>query len=46
VENAGAGGDIAAPLASLMIEKYLNGEIQAGRKWLEQRMLNKDLIAD
>jgi penicillin-binding protein 2 len=44
VENAGSGGQIAAPLASLMIEKYLNGDIQLRRKWLEERMLNKDLI--
>lgn len=28
VENAGFGGVWAAPIASLMIEKYLNGEIQ------------------
>lgn len=44
VENAGYGGDIAAPLAGLMIEKYINKEISPGRLWLEERMLNKDLI--
>ena len=27
VENAGAGGAVAAPIASLMIEKYLKGEV-------------------
>lgn len=44
VENAGDGGQIAAPLASLMIEKYLNGEVAPRRKWLEDRMLNTILI--
>ena len=39
VENAGWGGTVAAPIASLMIEKHLNGDIMASRKWLEQRML-------
>lgn len=45
VENAGWGGSVAAPIASLMIEKYLSGEISAGRKWLEQRILDMDLLA-
>ena len=45
VENAGWGGTYAAPIASLMIEQYLNGEISASRKWLENRMLSTDLIA-
>lgn len=44
VENAGFGGDIAAPIASLMIEKYLNGEISKRRQYLEDRMLNLKLI--
>ena len=44
VENAGAGGDIAAPLAGLMIEKYLNKEINPYRKWLERSMMEKALI--
>ena len=37
VENAGAGGDWAAPIASLMIDKYLNGEPRQSEK--EQRIL-------
>ena len=37
VENAGYGATWAAPIASLMIEKYLNGQI--GRAWFEQRIL-------
>lgn len=39
VENAGWGSDFASPIASLMIEKYLRGEISESRKWLEERML-------
>ena len=44
VENAGWGGSYAAPIAGLMIERYLNGEIGKGRKWIEDRMLQADLI--
>ncbi|MBK7465846.1 MAG: penicillin-binding protein 2 [Saprospiraceae bacterium] len=43
VENAGWGGAVAAPIASLMIEKYLKGTIL--RKELEERMKKKDLIS-
>ncbi len=43
VENGGFGGSVAAPIASLMIERYLNGEIADNRKWVEQRMLDKDM---
>lgn len=42
VENAGYGSTMAAPIASLIIEKYLTGEVS--RKWLEDRMLNADFI--
>ena len=38
VENAGWGGSWACPLASLLIEKYLTGEIS--RPELEKRMIN------
>lgn len=44
IENGGFGGTYAAPIASLMIEKYLKNEISSNRKWLEDRMLNADLI--
>ena len=43
VENAGFGASYAAPIASLMIEKYLTGEVT--NKYSEQRMLELNLIA-
>lgn len=42
VENAGGGSAVAAPLASLMIEKYLNKEIK--REYLETRIAEIDLL--
>ena len=44
VENGGFGAAWAAPIASLLVEKYLNGEISDKRKPLEDRMLNADLM--
>lgn len=38
VENAGFGSTFAAPIASLMIEKYLTGDIK--RKYLETHVLS------
>jgi len=38
VENAGWGGDWAAPIASLLIEKHLNKKIAPPRKYLEDKM--------
>jgi penicillin-binding protein 2 len=38
VENAGWGGDWAAPISSLLIEKYLNKSISPSRKYLESKM--------
>lgn len=46
VENAGGGGRFAAPIASLLIEKYLRGEISELRKWKEQQMLDAKLIEE
>ncbi len=40
------GSTYAAPIASLIIEKYLNGEISEGRKWMEENMLNANLMND
>jgi penicillin-binding protein 2 len=42
VENAGFGATYAAPVASLMIEKYLKGTISNTER--EQNMLNLDLM--
>lgn len=44
VENGKWGNLYAAPIASLMIEKYINDSIQPGRKWLETRMLETNLL--
>lgn len=44
VENAGFGATYAAPIASLMVEKYINDTISANRKALEQRMFNSRII--
>jgi penicillin-binding protein 2 len=44
VENGGYGATWAAPIASLVIEKYLNGKISQERKWLEDRIINANLI--
>jgi penicillin-binding protein 2 len=43
VENGGYGSTIAAPIASLMIEKYLNGEISKATKYREKNILNLSL---
>lgn len=42
VENAGFGSTFAAPVASLMIEKYIKGEIT--NKWQEQRMMELNMM--
>ena len=46
VENAGGGGLYAAPIASLLVEKYLRGEISNQRKWNEKQMLDAILIEE
>ena len=43
VENGGFGSTIAAPITSLMIEKYLNGYISEENKLRETNMLNLSL---
>ena len=43
VENGGYGSTIAAPITSLLIEKYLNKEISKKRKWVENNMINLSL---
>ena len=41
IENGGYGATVAAPITSLLIEKYLTGIVK--RKWIEDRMLKTDL---
>jgi penicillin-binding protein 2 len=43
VENGGYGSSIAAPISSLLIEKYITGTISEANKNREQRMLNLSL---
>lgn len=45
VENGVWGARYAAPIASLIIEKYLNDSISPKRKYLEDTMLSADLIS-
>lgn len=44
VENAGYGATFGVPIGSLVIEKYLNGEISESRKYIEERMLQTSTI--
>ncbi len=44
VENSGYGATWAGPIASLMIEKYLTGEISARRKYLQTKMEKTRII--
>ena len=44
VENAGFGATYGVPIGSLIIEKYLKGEIAPSRKHIEERMLNSNTI--
>ena len=46
IENGGWGGTYAAPIASLMIEKYLNNSINPSRNWILERMLNAHLLEE
>lgn len=44
VENAGFGATFGVPIGSLVMEKYLKGEISPQRKYIEERMLNSNTI--
>jgi penicillin-binding protein 2 len=44
VENAGFGATWAGPIATLMMEKYLNGKISDQNKNNEKKMMEGDLI--
>ena len=43
VENGGYGSTIAAPISSLLIEKYMNGKISEQNKYRERIILEKSL---
>lgn len=45
IENGVWGARYAAPIASLIIEKYLKGRIAPGRQHFEDAMINSDLIS-
>ena len=44
VENGGFGATWAAPIASLLVEKYLNGDIAPERQALQQRVFDGNLL--
>ena len=44
IENGYWGSRWAAPISSLIIEKYINGKIE--RNWLEKYILEGDLSAE
>ncbi len=44
VENGVWGGRYAAPIAGLLIEKYLTDSISPEKKWLEKKMMTTKLI--
>ena len=43
VENGGWGATYGVPIGSLVMEKYLKGEISEARKGLEQNMMNSSI---
>lgn len=45
IENGGFGATWAAPIASLLVEKYLKGDISEERKPLEERMMQGHLMS-
>jgi len=44
IENGGFGATWAVPMASLLIEKYINGSVAENRLWMEERLLNAKLM--
>ncbi len=44
IENGGYGRDAAAPIASLLVEKYLNDTIATDRLHIEDEMTNKNTM--
>lgn len=46
VENAGYGSTWAAPMATLMMEKFITGTIPPRHKFYEEKMFNANLISN
>lgn len=44
VENAGFGATYGVPIGRLMIQKYLNGEVAPGDKYIEDRISNAVIL--
>jgi penicillin-binding protein 2 len=44
IENAGFGATYAAPIAGLLMEKYLNDSISPKRQEIEQKLIETDLM--
>ncbi|MDD2594534.1 MAG: penicillin-binding transpeptidase domain-containing protein [Bacteroidales bacterium] len=44
IENGGFGATWAVPIASLLVEKYLKDSIAPERAWMEQRVLEGNLL--
>jgi penicillin-binding protein 2 len=44
VENAGFGAAVAAPIASLIMEKYIKGEVSKKKKAVEKAMIEKNFM--
>jgi penicillin-binding protein 2 len=44
IENGGFGATWAVPMASLLLEKYLKGSVDPKRQWVEDRLLNANLM--
>ena len=44
IENGGFGARYAVPIAGLILEKYLKGEVSPKRKDLEKRMIDANLL--
>lgn len=43
VENGGWGATFGVPIGSLVMEKYLNGDIDPSRKYMEDQMVNSSI---
>lgn len=44
IENGTFGATYAVPMASLLIEKYINGKVADNRLWIEERLLKANLL--